>query len=56
MREFINNIRSCFCKHEWEMIFNVDVKRENVWGDYSTYTEKTYRCRKCGFIQKIKSN
>ena len=56
MRKLINYIRSCFCKHDWEMIFDVDLRNTGVCGGYSTYTEKTYRCKKCGFIQKVKSN
>lgn len=57
MRKLINYICSCFCKHEWEMIFDVDVERDSLlWGSYKTYSEKTYRCKKCGCIQKVKSS
>ena len=45
MRTLINYIRSCFCRHEWELIFNVD-----VIDDVGTYSCKTYRCTKCGYI------
>lgn len=56
MRKLINYICSCFCKHDWEMIFDVSVKNTGICGEYSTYDEKTYRCKKCGFVQKVKSN
>ena len=50
MRWLINYIRSCFCKHDWELIFDVFVK-----GDIETYNCKTYRCKKCGYSKKYKS-
>lgn len=43
MRWIINYIRSCFCRHEWELILDAE-------GWYSHY--KVYRCKKCGFAQK----
>lgn len=56
MRWFINYIRQCFCKHDWELIYNTDV--DEVWGGrtVSTYTVKTYRCVKCGYARKYKSH
>ena len=51
MRMLINYIRSCFCRHEWELIFNFD-----IIDDVGTYSCKTYRCTKCGYAQKYKSN
>lgn len=52
MRTLINYIRSCFCEHEWEPIFDVQVR-----DDFSgTYRLKTYRCTKCGMKKKYKSN
>ena len=53
MRTIINYIRSCFCKHEWEMIFNTKV---NNIDDGTNYTVKTYRCTKCGYSKKYKSH
>ena len=52
MRTLINYIRSCFCKHEWELIFNAKV--ETDYG--STFGVKTYRCTKCGYHKKYKSH
>lgn len=51
MRWLINYIRSCFCKHEWEMIFDRFVE-----GDFKSYQCKTYRCQKCGLSKKYKSS
>lgn len=50
MRWLINYIRSCFCEHEWEMIFDNFVKG---WGE--SYWCKVYRCKKCGYSKKYKS-
>lgn len=53
MRWLINYIRSCFCKHEWELIFDT-----KVFGDTDTVIpiryEKVYRCKKCGMSKKYK--
>ena len=52
MRWLINYIRSCFCKHDWEMLGRVTHK------DYSlnvpTGYTGVYRCAKCGYVQKVK--
>lgn len=50
MRWLINYIRSCFCKHDWELIFNGAVQ-----DDGSFYYCKVYRCKKCGYSKKYKS-
>lgn len=51
MKSLVNYIRSCFCKHEWELIFDSYVR-----GDFGTrWREKTYRCQKCGYSMKYKS-
>lgn len=52
MRLLINYIRSCFCKHNYEMIF--DVRVEDDFGEI--YSCKTYRCKKCGYSRKYKSH
>ena len=51
MRWLINYIRSCFCKHEWELIFDVFVDNVNY-----RYHCKTYRCNKCGYSTQYKSS
>lgn len=52
MRWIINYIRSCFCEHEWELIFDGTVG----YGDRRHYRTRTYRCTKCGYSQKYDSN
>lgn len=52
MRWLINYIRSCFCKHEWEMIFDAEVHYD--YGSIKHY--KTYRCTKCGYSKRYKSH
>lgn len=56
MRTIINYIRSCFCKHEWELIFNVEVDYSDTRGNRKVYSIKTYRCTKCGYEKKYKSH
>lgn len=52
MRWLINYVRSCFCSHEWEVIFNTVVKDEN---NITINHIKTYRCKKCGVEKKYKA-
>jgi len=51
MRWLINYIRSCYCEHAWELIFDVCVET-----DSSRYNCKTYRCTKCGMSKRYKSS
>lgn len=57
MRWLINYIRSCFCKHEWELIFDkmiVDSSKPTgieIPNDHI----KVYRCKKCGYSKKYKA-
>lgn len=47
MRKLIWYIRSCFCKHDWEHVLDIDI----YWSNKSTKPykcEKVYRCKKCG--------
>ena len=48
MRWLINYIRSCFCKHDCELIHD---------GGYfgNSIHCKVYRCKKCGYSKKYKS-
>lgn len=45
MEHIINYIRSCFCKHELELV------RKEVYVDNGCCCE-TYKCKKCGYIIK----
>lgn len=60
MRWLINYIRSCFCKHEWELIFNNGFYSRSVATgkmDECPYrTEKVYRCKKCGIEKRYRSS
>lgn len=38
---FVNYIRSCFCRHKWELI----LEKRDLWGKLA----KVYRCTKCGY-------
>lgn len=58
MRWLINYIRSCFCKHEWELIFDTTLQGFYLDGtpyEYPVGRIKTYRCKKCGMERKYKS-
>ena len=57
MKRLINYIRSCFCKHDWELIF--DTYAYGLYGtsyEYPLYRMKTYRCKKCEIEKKYKSS
>ena len=49
-RRLINYLRSCFCKHDWELIFDGTVKEK----DYGFYSCKVYRCKKCNYSKIVK--
>ena len=60
MRWLINYIRSCFCKHDWELLDESQVYDDtDYWGrtvkEYKIGTKWTYRCKKCGEL-KINRN
>lgn len=46
MRWIINYIRSCFCKHEMELLW--EYNKPNSCNYYAVF-----RCKKCGYTQKI---
>lgn len=54
MRWLINYIRSCFCKHDWELI-----KHEEAYNpEYSWLTKRhdwIYRCKKCGYMKTYRN-
>ncbi len=53
MRWLINYLRQCFCKHDWENLG----RHAYCPGDEAALPTKTidvYRCKKCGYVQKIK--
>ena len=49
IRALINYFRSCFCKHDWDLICDTVLKFEGkphnkMW---------IYRCKKCGYHNRI---
>lgn len=52
MRWLIQYIRSCFCTHDWELIFDSYISVDNG----ETYSCKTYRCKKYGYSRRYKSH
>ena len=53
MRWLVNYIRSCFCKHDWEMLTH-----KNLINEMDIYVGErwVYRCKKCGCFKKYESN
>lgn len=52
MRWLINYIRSCFCKHDWELLSEKTVwDGDNPRAKYPMGTKWTYRCKNCGYIK-----
>ena len=55
MKWLINYIRSCLCKHDWELLQIVNHHDEfSVRHNMICGRTHVYRCRKCGYVQKIK--
>lgn len=50
MKELVNYIRSCFCKHKMEV-----VEDRTEWVGLGPKRYLTYKCSKCGFTQKYDS-
>lgn len=54
MRFIINYLRQCFCRHDWELIFEEKccTKTKDIGYHSLTYYQKIYRCKKCGYSKK----
>ena len=52
MSTIIMYFRSLFCKHAWELIGDVQLLDE--YSDVPVGYTKTYRCTKCGYVQRVK--
>lgn len=52
MRTLINYLRSCFCKHEFELIKEVSIY-ENKNSSRPCIIRHTYMCQKCGYVKQI---
>lgn len=53
MRAIVNYIRQCFCKHEWQFLKEVSVFPD-AFSDMPYKSRQIYRCKKCGYVQKVK--
>lgn len=49
IRGIVNYFRSCFCNHDFELLAEVETH-----GTFGTHHHNTYRCRRCGFVQKVR--
>ncbi len=51
LRAICNYLRQCICPHEFELISKITTVDEfnNAIGH-----RKTYRCEKCGYVQRVK--
>lgn len=54
MRTIINYIRSCFCKHDWELIFNNTIVCSDNNSKYPDNHIKVYRCKNVDMKKDIK--
>ena len=56
IRWLINYIRSCFCKHDWELLEQTKVwNGDDPFAKYPLGTKWIYRCKKCGYSKKYKN-
>lgn len=51
MRWLINYIRSCFCKHDWEMLTHRNIAEDGI----IVGERWVYRCKKCCCFKKYES-
>ena len=47
MRWFIEYIRSCFCKHEWELLSHHVAEKKYYWSIPNEVW--LHSCKKCGY-------
>ena len=52
MRKLIDYFRVCFCKHDWELLDQVDVFAFPS-DRYPVSKKWIYRCKKCGIFRKF---
>lgn len=48
-----NYFKKCFCKHDFEFLKQVQVY-ERETDTMPIHRKLIYRCKKCGYVQKIK--
>lgn len=50
VRWLVNYIRQCTCKHDFELLWEImEEKSQN-----KEVLRWTYRCKKCGFVQRVR--
>lgn len=55
MQKIIDYLRSMFCIHELELLDKKDVYSfESYLCHMPAYTERTYMCKKCGYVKKVR--
>ena len=50
MRKIIENFKSLFCHHDFDLIREVSVY-EDYWDKIPSYHKLVSRCKKCGYIK-----
>ena len=56
MNLLIDEIRSWFCKHEWECLIEKAPVYEDYYIKFPAYFQWVYVCKKCKHKKIIKSN
>lgn len=52
MKKIIDFVKSFFCKHEWVLLYDSDV-RFNEWKSMPMCHQWIFRCKKCGELKYI---
>ncbi len=53
LRRICNYFRACVCKHEYEKIADTHVQYSTMMGTEIHTRRLVYRCKKCGYVQKV---
>lgn len=53
MRRLINYLRSCFCRHKFELLAETAVYEDSD-SKRPYETKRTYMCPKCGYVKKVR--
>lgn len=53
MRNIINYLKQCFCKHEFELVNDIHVYSEKNNYKMPVGYKQIYFCKKCGYVKKI---
>lgn len=53
IRFICNYLRGCCCKHDFELIAHVKIADYSRGEKVICGERNTYRCKKCGFVQKV---